>query len=58
MRAFAQYRSLLIENKDLRKELESLDNKINTIFKYLLEKIDALSQKKLELPKNKIGYKI
>lgn len=58
MRAFAQYRALLIENKDLRKELKALDEKINKIFKYLLEKIDALSQKKLEIPKNKIGYKI
>jgi phage-related protein len=58
MRAFAQYRILLIENKDLRKELRTLDEKINKIFKYLLEKIDALSQKRSELPKNKIGYKI
>jgi len=57
MRAFAQYRSLLIESKDLRRELRVLDNKINQIFKFLLNKIDALSQKQINQPRKKIGYK-
>jgi hypothetical protein len=58
MRAFAQYRALLIESKDLRKELMALDDKINQIFKFLLSKIDALSQKQIDQPRKKIGYKI
>jgi hypothetical protein len=57
MRAFAQYRALLIESKDLRKELRALDDKINQIFKFLLDKIDALSQKQLDQPRKKIGFK-
>jgi hypothetical protein len=58
MRAFANYRALLIDSKEFRKELKSLDEKINQIFKFLLEKIDALSQKQLDQPRKKIGYKI
>ena len=42
MRAFANYRALLIESRDFRKELRALDEKINQIFKFLLEKLDAL----------------
>jgi hypothetical protein len=57
MRAFAQYRALLIESKDLRKELRALDDKINQIFKFLLDKIDALSKKQIDQPRKKIGYK-
>lgn len=57
MRAFAKYRALLIESKDLRQELRALDEKINQIFKFLLGKIDALSQKQIDLPRKKIGYK-
>ena len=56
MRAFAKYRALLIDSKDLRKELKALDDKINQIFKFLLEKIDALSQKQIDQPRKKIGY--
>ena len=58
MRAFAKYRALLIESKDLRNELRALDDKINQIFKFLLGKFDALSQKQLAQPRRKIGYKI
>jgi len=47
----------LIESKDLRRELRVLDNKINQIFKFLLDKIDALSQKQINQPRKKIGYK-
>ena len=58
MRAFANYRALLIDSKDLRGELRALDDKINKIFKFLLKKIDALSQKQIDQPRKKIGYKI
>jgi hypothetical protein len=58
MRAFAQYRSLLTEKKNFREELRAMDGKINKIFRFLLEKIDALSQKKVEQPRRKIGYRI
>ena len=43
MRAFAQYRSLLLENTDLRGEIGLLDDKLNQAFQYLLDRIDALS---------------
>jgi len=57
MRAFARYRAMLMGNDDLRSEIRALDDKINKVFKFLLDKIDALHQKKfLDQPK-KIGYK-
>jgi hypothetical protein len=56
MRAFANYRAMLVENNDLKSEIIALDNKINQVFKFLLEKIDALHQKKSE-PRIKVGYK-
>ena len=58
MRAFANYRALLIDRKDFRKELKSLDEKINQLFRFLLGKIDALSQKNVNQPRKKIGFKI
>ena len=57
MRVFAQYRAMLKENEDLRIEIQAIDNKINKVFKFLLGKIDALHQKKIEKPRQKIGYK-
>ncbi|MBP6976736.1 MAG: ORF6N domain-containing protein [Lentimicrobiaceae bacterium] len=42
MRAFSKYRALLKENEDLKKEIHVLDQKINRVFKYLLDRIDAL----------------
>ena len=57
MRAFARYRALLNENEDLKKQIDTLDNKLNSAFKFLLEKIDALHQKKNE-PLTPIGFKI
>jgi hypothetical protein len=58
MRAFANYRALIIDSKDFRKELKLLDNKINQFFKFLLKRIDALSQKQPDQPRRKIGFKI
>jgi hypothetical protein len=57
MRAFANYRALLVDSKDFRRELKGLDDKITQIFKFLLEKIDALSQKQINIPRKKIGYR-
>ncbi len=57
MRAFAQYRVMLIENNDLRKNIHQLDEKINKVFKYLLDRIDEMHQKKLRSKPNKVGYK-
>lgn len=56
MRAFARYRSLLKENEHLKVEIQKLDEKVNSIFHYLLEKIDALQQKYNE-PRNPVGFK-
>ena len=56
MRAFAVYRAMLLEDKSLRLEIEALDEKINKVFRYMLEKIDALHQDKAT-PRKKIGYK-
>ena len=57
MRAFAKYRAMLIESKDLHTEIRALDDKINKVFKFLLEKIDALHQKKIEGKPGRIGFK-
>jgi hypothetical protein len=57
MRAFTNYRALLIDSNDFRRELKGLDDKITQIFKFLLEKIDALSQKHINIPRTKIGYR-
>ena len=44
------------ETYELRKEIKVLDEKLNKAFRVLLEKIDALHQKKKE-PRKSIGYK-
>ncbi len=41
MRALARYRAMVVEHKDLRSEIYALDEKINKVFKYLLDKIAA-----------------
>jgi hypothetical protein len=56
MRAFALYRTMLKENEELKKEIKKLDSKLNTAFKYLLEKLDALSEKKKR--KRPLGFEI
>ena len=43
MRAFARYRTLLMENQELRKEIQEVDQKVNQAFKILLDKIDKLT---------------
>lgn len=55
MRAFSRYRALILENKELKKEIEALDGKINYTFKFLLGKIDALTPAYQD--RKKIGYK-
>ena len=57
MRAFAKYRALLVENMEVKKEMKKIDEKIDQIFKYLLERIDALSRKHLTPARRKIGYR-
>jgi len=55
MRAFARYRTLLMENQELRKEIKAVDQKVNQAFKILLDKIDKLTPKYSE--RKQIGYK-
>jgi hypothetical protein len=56
MRAFARYRSILKETEELRKEIKSLDQKLNNAFKYLLGKIDAMHQQ-TNIQRKRIGFK-
>jgi hypothetical protein len=58
MRAFAKYRGLLYETKELRTEINKLDDKIDQVFKYLLDQIDALreSHKVKQKKRRKKGY--
>jgi len=57
MRAFARYRAYLINNEDISKRIGELDEKINRVFKYLLEKIQGFDSNKSSDARNKIGYK-
>jgi len=57
MRAFANYRALLIDSKNFNKELKALDDKINQVFRFLLEKIDALGQRQIQQSRPRIGFK-
>ena len=58
MRAFSKYRAILKGDEDLRKEVKLLDSKLNDVFKYLLDKIDALHHKQSSEKPESIGYKI
>jgi len=55
MRAFTRYRSILIENTVLKEDLKVLDEKLNKVFKYLLDRIDALTPHYTD--RKKIGYR-
>lgn len=55
MRAFSNYRAMLRENEELRKEVKELDNKLNRAFQFLLDRIDALHQKREKI--KPVGYK-
>jgi hypothetical protein len=57
MRAFARYRAFLVENVDINKRIEELDDKINRVFEYLLDKIQGFDSDKSSDSRNKIGYK-
>ena len=57
MRAFVRYRAILKENEDILLKIRVLDDKLNKAFKYLLDKIDALHQKKLDESRKRIGFK-
>lgn len=56
MRAFAQYRQILIENDSLKKEIKDLDDKLNKAFKYLLDRMDEMGRTNSE--RKPIGYKL
>jgi hypothetical protein len=56
MRAFAKYRAFLIDNQDLKSEIRAMDDKINKVFKFLLDRIDELHQEK-STPRKMIGFK-
>ncbi len=55
MRAFSKYRAILMENVELKKEIEALDAKLNTAFQFLLDKLDALSNTSKE--RKPIGFR-
>lgn len=55
MRAFTSYRAILHENKGLKEDLKVLDEKLNKAFKYLLDRIDALTPQYTD--RKKIGYR-
>ena len=57
MRAFARYKAFLVENVDINKRIEELDDKINRVFKYLLDKIQGFDSNKSSDARNKIGYR-
>ena len=40
MRAFVYYRQILLQNQDIYKKVEELENKINNVFQYLLNEIE------------------
>lgn len=54
MRAFAKYRAILLENKELKQAINILDRKLNRNFRFLLDKIDALTPRYTD--RKKIGF--
>ena len=61
MRAFAQYRALLMDNRELRREIRTLDAKLNRTVQELMGRIDGLAAKVLvkstSKPRKRIGFK-
>jgi len=56
MRAFACYRSILKENEILKKEVQALDEKLNSAVQFLLEQLDELHLQR-SLPVKPVGFK-
>ena len=56
MRAFVQYRSILLDAKEMRKEIRKIDKKLSQAFSFLLNKIEALGPNK-ETSMAPIGFK-
>jgi len=40
MHAFVYYRQIVLQNQDIYKKVEELENKINNVFQYLLNEIE------------------
>ncbi|MCF8452474.1 MAG: ORF6N domain-containing protein [Pedobacter sp.] len=53
MRAFVYYRQILLQNQDLYKKVKGLDDKINHVYRFLLNKIE-ISKNSIE----PVGYKL
>lgn len=53
MRAFVYYRQILLQNQDLYKRINELDEKINNVFQHLLNKIE---NKRLEI--EPVGFRL
>ncbi len=53
MRAFVYYRQILLQNQDLYKKVKELDDKINHVYRFLLNKIE-ISKNSIE----PVGYKL
>ncbi|MEJ7693479.1 MAG: hypothetical protein WKF69_10725, partial [Daejeonella sp.] len=53
MRAFVYYRQILLQNQDIYKKVQELDDKINSVFEYLLNKIEPKI-----IESEPVGYKL
>ena len=53
MRAFVQYRQFLLQNQDIYKKIDELNLKIESVFEFLLDKIET---RKAQM--EPLGYKI
>ncbi len=57
MRAFVRYRALISQNEEIKEKIDALDDKINYVFKYLLEKIEEYKPISLDKDRKRIGFK-
>jgi hypothetical protein len=53
MRAFVYYRQILLQNQDLYNKVNELDDKINQVYRFLLNKIE-INKSSIE----PVGYKL